>query len=280
MPVGFQAWIRNKMGCSSSKSNKENAAPKQASKPIEKKEKKQLNKADYIFSKRTGEILIKEDKSIDGEQFVIEECKDCDIFLFDYIATISVDYCENCRLFIGPVESSAFIRNCTNCSIVMACQQFRSRDCKDVRLSLFSTTEPIIETSSDMQFACFDFFYFSLREQIAKAGLKVVNNKWWQIYDFTKDDAKPNWRLLPEDQVAGLLRTSQCTSLSPEELTMDRIIPVTLGSRPAPSQETCFVMFLPDQEALVDAFMSKASKTEGWTLCRTRSTAFARHLKS
>lgn len=34
-----------------------------------------------------------------------------------------------------------------------------------------------------MQFACFDFNYFSLRGQMASAGLKPWNNKWWMIYD-------------------------------------------------------------------------------------------------
>merc|ERR1719345_688233 len=54
---------------------------------------------------------------------------------------------------------------------------------------------------------------------------------------------------------------------------MDRVVPVTLGSRPMPCEECCFILFLPDQDALVEAFISKASKTQGWSLCRTRSTA-------
>ena len=33
-----------------------------------------------------------------------------------------------------------------------------------------------------MAFACFDFNYFSLRGQMANAGLKPWNNKWWMVY--------------------------------------------------------------------------------------------------
>ena len=32
----------------------------------------------------------------------------------------------------GPVASSAFIRNCEDCVLVIACQQLRLRDCKNL----------------------------------------------------------------------------------------------------------------------------------------------------
>lgn len=264
-------WFKNKMGCNSSKKKEPlKSSQKAVQKPAA--DKKKLDPKDFMFSQKSGEVLVKEAGSINGEQFNIEECKDCDIFLFDYIATIFIDYCENCRIFVGPVESSIFIRNCKNCNFVIPCQQFRCRDCSDCKLALFSATEPVIETSVEMQFACFDFFYFSLREQLANAGLKVVNNKWWQIHDFNKNADKPNWSILPLEDVPQLLRTSQCTSLSADELSMDRVVPVTLGCRPAPFEESCFVLFLPDQETLVESFISTASKTQGWVLCRTRAT--------
>jgi protein XRP2 len=276
-------WFKgfNRMGCSSSKPTKgqDSKQPqKSAKKPADKKK---LDPKDFIYSQKSGEALVKEAGSINGEQFNIEECKDCDIFLLDYIATVFIDHCENCRIFVGPIESSIFIRNCSNCNFVIACQQFRSRDCTNCKLALLCTTEPIIETSSDMQFACFDFFYFSLAEQIASSGLKVVNNKWWQIHDFNKNEEKPNWSLLPQEDVSTLLRPSQCTNLSAEELSMDRIVPVTLGSRPLPYEETCFIVFLPEQAALVEAFIAKAAKMQAWVMCRTRATVLsADRLKS
>jgi protein XRP2 len=271
----FKGWSRSS-GSSGSTSaggtKKKGDSLKGAQRPDKKPERKNLDPKDFVFSQKTGEVLVKEAGSIDGEQFNIEECKDCDIFLFDYIATIFIDQCENCRIFVGPVESSIFIRNCKDCNFVIACQQFRSRDCTDCSLALLSTTEPVIETSTGMKFACFDFFYFSLREQIVNAGLKVVNNKWWQIHDFNKKADKPNWTLLPQEDAKSLLRTSQCTSLSLEELEMDRVVPVTLGCRPAPSEECCFVIFLPEQESVVEHFISQTSKTQGWVLSRTRAT--------
>jgi len=244
------------------------SAPKKEAKP-----QKKLDPKDYVFSKKTGEVLVKEEGTIDGQQFNIEECKDCDIFLFDVIATAFIDECENCRIFVGPVESSIFVRNCTNCDFVIACQQFRSRDCKDCKFALLSTTEPVVETSSNMQFACFDFTYFSLAKQLQAAGLTVWNNKWSMVYDFNKNPDRPNWSLLPQEQASQLLRLECCPgSVSLEEAQMDRVVPITLGARPWPSQESCFVVFLPDSDAYIEAFLAKVAKSDGWHLCRARMT--------
>lgn len=238
-----------------------------------KDKKKQLDPADYMLSKLSGKMEVKEQGSIDGEQFNIEECSDCDIFLLDRIAQVFVDECKNCRIFIGPTESSVFIRNCQNCNLVLACQQFRARDCLHCKVALFCTTQPIIETSQQMSFACFDFFYFSLREQLAKAGLKLWNNKWWQIHDFNHNHENPNWALFSQEDVPSLLRTQACAALCHEELNMDRIVPLTLGSRPRPSEEACFVIFLPGTEQTqLEDFLQLVGSAPGWALCRARST--------
>mmetsp|Transcript_77261 Transcript_77261/g.226586 ORF Transcript_77261/g.226586 Transcript_77261/m.226586 type:complete len:345 (-) Transcript_77261:147-1181(-) len=243
-----------------------------AAKAAAAERRKNLKPEDFIISKKSGEVIVKAEGTICGEQFNIEECKDCDIFLFDHIATAFVDQCVGCRIFVGPVESSVFLRDCRSCDLVIACQQFRSRDCTECRCALLCTTEPIIETSSCMQFACFDFGYFSLRQQLERAGLKLWNNKWWQIYDFNKEADKSNWELLPQEEASRLLRTDACDgAVSPEELSMERVVPVTLGSRPRPSQESCFALFLPDSDADIEAFLGTAVRTEGWNVCRARS---------
>ncbi|CAE7526954.1 Rp2 [Symbiodinium sp. CCMP2456] len=254
-------------GCDSKASKGSTSKPKAKPRQVKKKD---LNPADYVFSKQTDAVLIRKEGTIDGEQFNLEECKNCDIFLLDTIATSFVDDCHNCRVFIGPVETSVFIRNCTSCSFVIACQQYRCRDCQDCKLSLYCGTEPIIESSQNMQFACFDFNYFSLRGQMARAGLKPWNNKWWMVYDFNKNEDKPNWGLLNQDEASSLLRLEACAAVvTPEELENERVVPITLGSRPWPTKETCFVVFLPDSETLVEAFLSKA--TAKWAICRARS---------
>lgn len=250
---------------------KKNVKPTDGGKPAEpEKPKRKFNKEDLMISKKEGEAIVKEAGSLDGAEFYIEECKDCDIFLLDHFACIFIDECERCRIFVGPTEAAVFVRTCTKCDFMIACQQFRSRDCQDCRFGLFCGTEPIIETSTNMQFGCFDFSYFTLRQQMSSAGLKLWNNKWWQIYDFNKNADRPNWSLMPESEVPTLLRLEACAgAISAEEAAMDRVVPLTLGSRPRPSQESCFVVFLPDSDSYIEEFLA-AAMTAGWALARTR----------
>jgi len=235
--------------------------------------RKLLNPEDFTIKNKKGEAIVKEEGSVAGELFNIEECQDCDIFLLDHINTVFVDDCSNCRIFIGPVECSIMVRTSQDCDMVIACRQFRSRDCKDCRFALHCTTEPVIETSTNMQFACFDFNYFSLRQQLEKADLKLWNNKWWQIHDFNKNSDSSNWGVFPQQEASKLLRLEACDGfISADEAVMDRVVPVTLGCRPWPTEESCFVIFLPDTEALVEQLLVAANKSEGWSICRTRST--------
>jgi hypothetical protein len=47
-------------------------------------DRRKLHISDYKFSGRSKETLIKAPGSIDGQQFIIEECEDCDIWLLDW----------------------------------------------------------------------------------------------------------------------------------------------------------------------------------------------------
>lgn len=43
---------------------------------------------------------------------------------------------------------------------MVACQQFRARDCTDCTFFLFSATQPVIESSLGLRFACYTLDYF------------------------------------------------------------------------------------------------------------------------
>ena len=60
---------------------------------------------------------------------------------------------------------SVFIRDCKNCKIVVACQQFRTRDCSKIDVFLCCNTQPIIEASSGMKFACYQYHYPELKSK-------------------------------------------------------------------------------------------------------------------
>lgn len=64
---------------------------------------------------------------------------------------------------------------------------------------LFSITDPIIESSSNIKFSSFNFTYQDLAWQIKQANLSPWNNNWTEIYDFTpSSDGKLNYSLVDE----------------------------------------------------------------------------------
>ncbi|OWY98762.1 hypothetical protein PHMEG_00030394 [Phytophthora megakarya] len=223
-----------------------------------------LRREDFIFSKiQTASFLAKLPGTINGQQFVIEDCHNCDIFLLDHCTSVQIDACINCRIVVGPCESSVFLRNCKRCTVICAVQQFRTRDCEDVDVYLYSTTDPIIETSSRMRFTCFPLTYFSLHQQFRQAKFSPWNNKWSEIFDFTPDHG--GWKPLPmrlhESPLAEMMQETEnsngarslwkmppCTA---EELGLSvdlplLVVPITNGlcarKESTPTLFVCFVV--------------------------------------
>lgn len=60
------------------------------------------------------------------------------------------------------ISISVSLRNCINCNVMVACQQFRARDCNQLNVFLHCITQPTIENCTQLGFACFSFNYTSL----------------------------------------------------------------------------------------------------------------------
>jgi len=168
----------------------------------------------------------------------------------DFSDSVTVDNCVNCRFIFVPIQSSIFLRNCKGCKCIIACQQFRTRDCEDSDIFLYSLTGPIIESSTRLRFACFQLYYPALAEQFAKAKLDVISNIWSAVYDFTPGEN--HWSFLPKD----VTPTSYFKPLPPPVLpsvmgvTAGRsnpetqhksVVPLTWGNRPKPYSQSCLV---------------------------------------
>ena len=153
-------------------------------------------------------MLVKMPGDINGIDFMIKDLENCTVMLLDHTAQITVDRCKNTKFYIGPIKASIFFRDCSDCEITVSCSQFRCRDLKNSKLWLYTPNDPIVESSSDLIFAPYNFKYPLLRQHVDKAELigeftdddGVVQkkvNKWSQIYDFTKrEDDALNFKLL------------------------------------------------------------------------------------
>ena len=120
----------------------------------------------------------------------------------DHCDQVQIDHVTQSRIFIGASSESIFIRNCKDCTFTVACKQLRTRDCSNCTIYLHCKTEPIIETSSNIQFGPFNGAYPAHDENMKAANLPVQQNLWYKVYDFN-DEMKTgcNWSLLNDEEM-------------------------------------------------------------------------------
>lgn len=207
--------------------------------------KKDYDPADFMFSKIVNGTSVKLPKSIpNGMPINIEDCESSSIFIYDVTAQVMVDSCKSCFIFIGPSEGSIFIRDCKDCIIVCASQQFRMRDCENIKLSMYVSSQPIIETSTLIDIGSFWYNYPELKNQFAKANLPIIKNEWWNIYDFNDKTGK-NWKVMNHREKftdSYSSPSSEVLEICKVDLSMETcIIPWILGDNPRPYSNSCVV---------------------------------------
>ncbi len=106
-------------------------------------------------------------RQIQGQQFIVEGCKDCKIYLRDFTACVNVNQCSHCELFIGPCSGSTSIRKCSNCKVIVAAAQLRLFECTDCEMLVYAQTDPSIEYCMNLVLGCFSFSYFELRRNFS-----------------------------------------------------------------------------------------------------------------
>ncbi|XP_022657960.1 protein XRP2-like isoform X2 [Varroa destructor] len=155
--------------------------------------KSAVNPKDFTVEQKKNETVIRKPGTINGQQFIIQDCQDSYILLLDHMNVVTIDDCKNCQIVLGPTRGSVFIRNSENCRLVAACQQFRARDCLKLRISLLCTSQPSIEFCSALKFSCIQLNYRGLKEQMTEAQLNPFTNFWYEVYDFTPSQVVHNW---------------------------------------------------------------------------------------
>ncbi|XP_049623268.1 protein XRP2 [Suncus etruscus] len=268
------------MGCLFSKrlKNERDSPPESESQPPKQyswDQREKVDPKDFMFSGLKDETVGRLPGKVAGQQFLIQDCVNCNIYIFDHSATITIDDCTNCIIFLGPVKGSVFLRNCRDCKCTLACQQFRLRDCRKLEVFLCCATQPIIESSTNIKFGCFQWYYPELAFQFKDAGLSIFNNNWSNIHDFTPVSGELNWSLLPEDAViqdhVPLPSTEELQTVRVSTEANRSIIPVSRGQRPKSSDESCLVVLfagdytIANARKLIDEMIGK-----GFSLVQTK----------
>lgn len=250
------------MGCFFSKrrNSEKESQPKGEEEPPKQyswDQREKVDPKDYMFSGLKNETVGRLPGKVAGQQFLIQDCESCNIYIFDHSATITIDDCTNCIIFLGPVKGSVFFRNCRDCKCALACQQFRVRDCRKLEVFLCCATQPIIESSTNIKFGCFQWYYPELAFQFKDAGLSIFNNNWSNIHDFTPVSGELNWSLLPENAVihnyVPLPTANELQAVRISTEANRSIVPVTQGQRQKNSDESCLVVLFAGDYTIANA---------------------------
>lgn len=141
--------------------------------------------------------MIKKPGDLDGADFAISNCKNCEIYIFDHIAQIFVDDSQNCKVYIGPCKSSVFVRDCQDIELHSSSSQLRISDTKNIKAYVFAQSDPTLENTTGLVLAPYSFLFPGLKEHFEAAGLIPSEDKWSQVFDFTPSkDGTKNWTLM------------------------------------------------------------------------------------
>ena len=190
----------------------------------------------YTFSKKREQKLSKAPGQLNGQPFDISDLTNCEVTLLDHTDMVQIDYVEGCNIFVAACCEAVWVRECEGCTFTIACKQLRVRDAKNCTFHLYSKTEPVIETSSDLKFGPFNGAYPEHEAHMKAASLDLDANFWWGVFDFSDErnivEGVPtgkNWSLLPEAEYAApwcpLGEAASC------------VPPSAPGSKPLPSME-------------------------------------------
>ncbi|KAL6740401.1 hypothetical protein Aduo_013757 [Ancylostoma duodenale] len=134
-------------------------------------------------------------RGVAGQPMAIESCKNSNLLVLDHTSTITVDDCTDCLIVLAPCSGSVFLRDCQSCTVLTACQQLRTRDCRTLRIALHCATQPIIEETSNAVFHPLSLHYDSFIDDMTAARLSLFTSHSNSVHDFTPEKGAIHYRI-------------------------------------------------------------------------------------
>ncbi|CAH1264179.1 TBCC [Branchiostoma lanceolatum] len=159
------------------------------------------------FADQDSQTLTLQPHEIENQDVSLARLTNCTVKLYGTAGTVHMSNVTGCRIFTGPVSRSIFVDDCKETVLVIACQQLRVHHTADTQFYLHVTSRGIIEDSTRLLFAPYNWMYPDIEEHYKKAGLDRDRNTWDDIDDFNwlaSDARSPNWAVMNgEDRVGG-----------------------------------------------------------------------------
>lgn len=155
------------------------------------------------FVNRTSENLSLSAEEIYLKDVSLSNLSSCTVKLPGSPSALHISNLSDCKIFCGPIPGSVFADKCIDSTLVLACQQLRVHNSKDAKFYLHVTSRAIIEDTTSVLYAPYNWNYDTLEKDYKESGLDRSKNAWDDIDDFNwlaHDKHSPNWGLLPEDE--------------------------------------------------------------------------------
>ncbi|KAM6184748.1 tubulin-specific chaperone C [Rhynchocyon petersi] len=155
----------------------------------------------FGFSNVESQVLEMRGEDLHQRDVLLTELSNCTVRLYGNPNTVRLTRARRCTVLCGPVSTSVFLEDCSDCVLAVACQQLRIHTTKNTRIFLQVTSRAIVEDSSGIQFAPYNWTYPGLDEDFEGSGLNRSKNNWNDVADFNwlaRGVASPNWSILPE----------------------------------------------------------------------------------
>lgn len=171
-----------------------------------------------------------------GQAFRVRNCTNCTVLLLDHSEQTILERLRGCRVLVGACESSVFLRECVDCDVVLYTKQLRTRDCKRLRIGLYSQTRPVIEASTHLSIGAARVHWFSHGAAMTAARLVPLSSRWSEVHDFTSGGQRagaPHWARMPlQDERTGLLGLSLPSPDAKSSSSSGDASPTVLASQP------------------------------------------------
>ena len=155
------------------------------------------------FSNRASELLSLPADEMHMKDVSLSNLSSCTIKLPGSPSALHISNLSNCRVFCGPIPGSVFADKCVDSTLVLACQQLRVHNTKDTKFYLHVTSRAIIEDTTRVFYAPYNWLYDGLEQHYEESGLDRSKNAWDDVDDFNwlaHDKHSPNWGLIADEE--------------------------------------------------------------------------------
>lgn len=148
------------------------------------------------FANKEDQDLSLTEEELEGKDVVLSGLIRCKVQLPGTPSTLHMTGLRGCQVLVGPVTTSVFIDDCSDCTFAFPCQQVRIHNTKHCQFYVHVTSRSIIEDTTQVFFAPFNWDYDNIDKHFEIAGLDRSRNNWNCVDDFNWlaiDMPSPNW---------------------------------------------------------------------------------------